>query len=215
MYERMNGQTINDSTDEVLEELTLFVVNGILTRTDSKAVTRNFNVLNTKDGRKIDWDMDTTGTNIEIKNHTRQMKGRIVNGLLVDSVLFSNREVEFILLPIELGISIKPLKGRYMTIGLNNNYIIDFSDMIERGNYKGLQKTSFTWRIEDRSGTEHGLTKYSNSKYNNLVYVGGMNQFLQPVMKDAESAITFNAFPDQIDRPDTTLKSVIKLSRTE
>ena len=131
MYERINGQAINDNTNEVLGELTLFIANGILIRTDSKAITREFKVLDNKDGRKIDWDVNTTGINIEIKNNTRQWKGRVVNNFFADSALLANREVEFILLPIELGISIKQLKGRYATIGSNNdNNTIDFGDMI-------------------------------------------------------------------------------------
>lgn len=187
-----------------------------MTRTDSKAITRDFSVLDNKDRKKINWEVNTTGANIELKNQTRKIKGRIVTDFFIDSVLFVDREVKFILIPIELGFPIKLLQGRYVPSelnNLNNNYTIDFGDMIEKGSHKGLQKTSVTWRIESQSETEYGVTKYSNSKYSNLIYVGGLNQFLQPVMSDAKTEITFNLFPAQFERPYTVLKSVIKLNR--
>jgi len=212
VYERINGQAIDDSKAEMLEELTLFMMKGILTQTDTKTFTRDFNILSNKDERKIYWDLNTTGENIEIRNRTRQMKGRILSDPFVDSALFVNHEIEFLLLPIGFGISIERLKGRYVTMGLNQNDTINFGNIIKRGRYKGFQETSFTSKFDSASKINYRLTKYSNSKYNNLIYLGYvMNHFVQPVSVDSETVITFNLFPAQFEQPNRTIKSLIKL----
>lgn len=215
LYERINGQSLNDSTGEMLKELTQFMVRGLLTLTDTRAYTRDINILNNQDEKKINWELHSSGINIKISNQDVHLNGRILTNSFVDNDLFNDKEVQFLLLPIETGITNKILNGKYIKTGMNQSDTIVFRDIIDNGEYKGLQRTSFIWNKDHHSGTAYGLTKYMNLKYNNLIYVGAMNQFLQPTTVDSDNIITYNLFLAQFEIAETIIKSVIKLDQVK